>query len=100
MRTWFFMASGLIVWAAHLLGVYGLASAADVLARTDAAPALWSIGALTFACAVADAVILFIAKRQGRRAVSAPSRFIASIAGLGAGLSLVAVIWQGLPALF
>lgn len=63
MRFWLFMLGGLLIWAAHFLGLYLLSSAADV-ARGDAgawnafgltfsALCLASIGALCWKCLVA-----------------------------------------------
>ena len=99
MRTWLFMLAGLIVWAVHFMGVYAIASVADVVGQADAPPALWLISVLTLICATADALILAAAMRQGRRATDGLERLICSLAGLAAAISIVAVLWQGLPAL-
>ena len=63
MRFWLLMLGGLLVWAAHFMGLYLLSSAADV-AREDAgawnalgltfsALCLASIGALCWKCLIA-----------------------------------------------
>lgn len=99
MRPWLYMLGGLIVWAVHFLGVYLIASIADVAARADVPPALWAVGGFTLACLAADALILAAAWRRGRTQADPVNRFADLIAGLGAGISFVAVAWQGLPAL-
>ena len=99
MRAWLFMLAGLIVWAVHFMGVYAIASVADVVGQADAPPALWLISVLTLICATADALILAAAMRQGRRATDDLERLICSLARLAAAISIVAVLWQGLPAL-
>ncbi|RAK52187.1 hypothetical protein [Phenylobacterium deserti] len=99
MRAWAFMLGGLIVWAIHFMGVYGIASIAEVAGRADAAGSLYTVTALTVLCAGLDVALLLKAWRRGRRVTGDLAPFQASIAGLGAGFSLLAVIWQGLPAL-
>lgn len=98
MRAWAFMLAGLLVWAAHLTGVYAIASVADVVAAPNVGPARWAVGLLTAACAAADLGLLAAARRRANQAADGLGRFTTSTAGLGAGLSLVAVLWQGLPA--
>lgn len=98
MRRWLFLLGGLIVWLAHFLGVYGIASVADVaLRRADAPAALWTIVGFTAACAAIDLLVLFAALPRLRRAADSVDRFISGGAAFNAGLSFVAVVWQGLP---
>jgi len=92
------MLAGLGVWAAHLTGVYAIASIADVVAVAHVGPARWAVGLLTLACVAADLALLASARRRARRPADGLGRFTVSTAGLGAGLSLVAVLWQALPA--
>lgn len=99
MRRWLLMLAGLLVWTVHFLGVYGIASVAEVVDRADAPPARWTVGAFTLACIAADAAIGAAALRSLRRETDGLNRFIAKAAALAAGLSAIAVIWQGLPAL-
>lgn len=98
MRRWLFMLGGLLVWAVHFLGVYSIASVFDVVARADIAPSRIGVGLLTLVCACADVLILAAALRLVRRAGDEADRFIAYLAAASAGLSLIAVLWQGLPA--
>jgi hypothetical protein len=94
---WLLLLGGLIVWFVHFLGVYGIASVADVVQEAEAPAALWTIVGFTLACAAADVAIGAAAIPRLRRAVDSLDRFIAGGAAFNAGLSLVAVIWQGLP---
>ena len=99
MGRWLYMLGGLLVWAAHFLGVYGIASVADVVDEADAPAALWAIAAYTLACGAADVALGAVAVRALRRGGERLDRFAHGLAALSAGLSLVAVIWQGLPVL-
>lgn len=95
MRPWIFMLGGLIVWAAHFSALYGIYSIAHVaLGRADHPTALGAAAAATLAAAAADLLMLHAAVRRGGDA------FTALLAGGGAAISLIAVIWQGLTALF
>lgn len=98
MRTWAWMLGGLLIWAGHFLGVYTLSSVADVVSRADD-PA-WRAIALGFsvACVAALGVLLVLAARRLRRP-AAGSRLTDQLAALGAGLALIAVVWQALPTL-
>ncbi|RHW16445.1 hypothetical protein D1610_15165 [Sphingomonas gilva] len=94
MRAWLLLLGGLIVWAVHFFGLYIVAS---VFLTTDTARMLALL--VTLACLIADAMLLAAAMRANRAADDGTRRWIASLAALGAAISLVAVIWQGLPAL-
>lgn len=100
MRRWLPLLGGLIVWAAHFLGVYAIASVADVLGQADARAAIWSVAGFTLLCAAADVAIGLFALRGDRGSDDGMERLIHRGGAWGAGLSLVAVLWQGLPILF
>ncbi|MGA0544098.1 hypothetical protein ACO2Q1_02360 [Brevundimonas sp. VNH65] len=97
MRAWVWMTSGLLVWAAHFLGVYSLASLADVVATTD--DPVWRAATLAFSlgCALTTAGLLWLAVRRLRRSETERLRFQNQLAALGAGVSFVAICWQALP---
>lgn len=102
MIRWLFLLGGLLIWAAHFAGVYAIASVADVVASADVPAARLMAGGLTAACAAADAALLWLCAalaRTPRARQDALTGFMVSVAGLGALLSLAAVVWQGLPAL-
>jgi len=91
------MRGGLLVWTVHFLGVYTLASLADVIARADD-PA-WRGAGLVFSgvCLLASAVLLALAARRLRRTGDEGWGFPDQLAALGAGLALIAIVWQSLP---
>ncbi len=95
MRLWLIMLGGLLVWAVHFFALYAVGSIAisGALARIG-----WA--SLTAACIAADLVVLVLVIRRSR--ASKPASFAAWAAGTGtvaALLSIIAVLWQGLPAI-
>lgn len=101
MWPWLYLLAGPLIWAAHFAGAYAIASLAEVTSRADAPWALAAVGGLTLVCAGLD-VALFVWTL--RRPAPVPSDaalagFWRSTAGLGALMSLIAVLWQGLPVL-
>lgn len=101
MWPWLYLFGGPLIWAAHFAGAYAIASLADVTSRSDAPWALAAVSGLTLVCAGLD-VVLFL--WTVRRPAPVPSDaafagFWRSTAGLGAIVSLIAVLWQGLPVL-
>lgn len=99
MVRWLIMLGGLVVWLIHFLGVYAIASAADVWRQADAPPAIWTIIGFTLACAAANVAIAAAALPRMRRAGDSLDRFMFGGGAFNAGLSFVAVLWQGLPAI-
>ncbi len=99
MGRWVFTLGGLLIWAAHFLGVYAIASLADMTGRADAVA--WRMAALGFSglCGLAVAVHLLAAiSRLGFSGARGPAgRFMTEIAALGSGLALLAIVWQALP---
>jgi len=88
MRTWAILLGGLVVWAVHFFGLYAVA---------EIAPKPWLVAALTLACLAANLWLLLHVRR-----LTKTDEFHAwrrSVAMGGAGLSLLAVAWQALPAL-
>lgn len=99
MRAWVWMTGGLILWAVHFLGMYGLSSLADVVARADD-PGWRMIGQVfSGLCLLVSAALLVVAIRRLRRAKDAAGRFRDQLAALGAAIALVAIPWQALPTL-
>jgi hypothetical protein len=96
MRTWALLLGGLIAWAAQFFTLYIVAS---VLGTTALARAI-SI-AVTLAAFGADIIVIVRAARWRNAAdTDRYGRWLASLALLGAGLSAVAIVWQGMPAIF
>lgn len=95
MRAWAFMLGGLIVWTVHFFSIYIVAS---IFLTSDVARILTVL--ITLACLAADGVLLTSALRLLRGGgTDEAGRWNISLAALAAAISLVAVAWQGLPAL-
>lgn len=94
MREWRMMLGPFLIWAAHFVLVYALASLADI--RPASESGLWrTLGlALSLCCIIGLAAVM----AWGRSS----SRFspLAKRLGLfGGGIALLAVAWQSLPLL-
>ena len=95
MRAWAFMLGGMIVWAIHFFALYIVAS---VFLTSTTSRILTVV--ITLACLAAAGILLSKAARAIRReGGDAFSRWQTYFAGLTAALALVAILWQGLPAL-
>lgn len=98
MKRWAFMLGGLIVWSAHFLGVYVIASIADVVAD-DAHPlSRAAVGAFTALCFLAAGALTLAAARRWRRGDAGEMGFEHAIAATGGAVAAVSILWQGLPA--
>ena len=93
MREWTILLGGLVIWAAHFFVLYGIAS---VLPGKPAATGLVLVA--TLVAAPAAGVILWRAI-AGLRKPDPLDRWMAQVGAVGAALSLVAVIWQAVPAI-
>ena len=94
-ERWLVLA-GLVVWTAHFFGLYLIASI-----WLAAPTARWAALAYTAVCLGADLWILRRTAAAIRHADEGPvDRWMLTIGFLGAALSTLAVVWQGLPALF
>lgn len=91
MRTWSILLGGMIVWTAHFFALYIIGSIflATPLAR-------WLAAAVTLICIAADVRLLFWIRARRDTLFEG---WAASVGLILAGLSLVAVVWQGLPVL-
>lgn len=96
MLRWLAMFSGLLIWGLHFMGVYAIASIADVVADADAAIARAAVGVFTAAC-VAALVAIFVATLRRARPADDVDGLVHLSAQVGSGVSIIAVLWQGLP---
>lgn len=94
MRAWSFLLGGMIVWAIHFFALYIVVSIflTSMLTRV-------LVLAITLACLAAAGYILLRATKEWSGSTDAPDKWGHGLAALFAALALVAVIWQGLPAL-
>ena len=97
MMRWAWMMGGLIVWTVHFMGVYAIASLADVVSRAD--DFAWRMGGLAFsgACVLAALALTVAAARRVRKPADPSTRFGDQLALLGGGVATVAIVWQALP---
>lgn len=97
MLRWAWILGGLIVWTVHFMGVYGIASLADVVSRAD--DPVWRMIGLAFsvACLAAAVGLALWAGRRLRGGNDAAAGFGDQLALLGAALAAVAIVWQALP---
>ncbi|MCR5880664.1 hypothetical protein [Phenylobacterium sp. J367] len=99
MPRWSYALGGLIAWTVHFSGVYAFVSLdAQTVARDGA---LWraASAALSAACLAACVAVAVVAARRLRRRREAGVALMDQLALLGAGVALVAILWQTLAVL-
>lgn len=96
---WLKMTGGLLIWAAHFMGLYLIASAADVWATSEAWP--WRLAGLVFsaACLLATVGVALWLIRQ-RPAPQEPEAWERQIGLTGAMIAAVSIVWQTGPLAF
>jgi len=97
MGRWIWMLGGLIVWTVHFMGVYAIASLADVVSRAD--DPVWRMAGLAFSglCLLAAVAVTVAGGRRLRRETDTAAGFGDQLAVLGGGVATVAIVWQALP---
>ena len=98
MRRWLAMTAGLLIWAVHFLGLYLLASVADVWSCIDAAAGRWAGLGFSLLCLAAIAVVAALMIR--RPAPEGTDGWERRVALTGALVAAVAVAWQTAPLAF
>lgn len=91
MRTWTILLGGMIVWTAHFFALYFIGS---IFLSTSLAR--WLVVVATLLCVAADLRLFFWIRARRDMILDG---WAASVGLVLTGLSLVAVVWQGLPAL-
>jgi hypothetical protein len=94
MRTWGLMLGGLLVWTADFFLLYGIAS---IFLTTPIARILAII--VTVGAVAANLWLMSLSWKRYSSPASDLERWAAWIGLLGAAVSAVAVVWQGLPAI-
>lgn len=95
MRVWLVLLGGMIVWTIHFFSIYAFGS---IWLTSPTARVL--TGLVTALCLAADAAIFVLCARLTPSTAPGLPLYWPARAGLiGAGLSFIAVLWQGLPAL-
>ena len=94
MRSWGLLFGGLLVWAADFFLLYGIAS---IFLTTPIARILSMV--VTLGALAADTWLILLGWKHYSSPADNYERWIGWIALLGAAISAVAVLWQGLPAI-
>ena len=99
MGRWLFALGGLLVWTAHFLGVYLIAS----LAHLSGGAAHWAMIWLAYsaACVVTAIALTWTAARRmrARDRSEGALHLLDQLAVTGGGVGVVAIVWQSLPGL-
>lgn len=98
MRTWGMMLGGLLIWALHFIGVYIIASVADVVATAD--DFAWRMGGLAFGGLCLLAILASAWRAYGALRVAPQNdlvRFGAWLGLLGGAIGATGVIFQSMP---
>jgi hypothetical protein len=96
MRPWLVLLGGLLVWAAHFFAVYGFASLLPGTSLARWLTALLTLGGLVILAAMA----LPSRRRAHAQGDGDLASWLNRLELLGLALAAVAVLYQGLPALF
>ena len=99
MRPWLFLLGPFLLWGLHFGGVYAIASVFDVISEADTPGSRWTTALFSLACLIAAIALGVASARGATRETSEARRWMMSISALGAALTAISVIWQGLPAL-
>lgn len=100
--SWLFLLGGMLIWIAHFSAVYAASSVGALYGDANSGAVKLAVAALTLAAAIGDGALLFAAAGRAprlRREGDDLERFWNGAAALGAFISFVAVLWQGLPVL-
>jgi hypothetical protein len=94
MRTWAYLLGGLIVWAVQFFALY---IAASIFLTTMTTRVI--AGMVTLLCLAAAGWLTWSACRRHKGRDDRFVRWSDNIAIMSGGTALIAVLWQGLPAL-
>lgn len=103
----FRMLSGLMIWAAHFLGIYIFTALACARRFAEVnwlgiGVVPWMIGAATLAAATATLFVIWLAMRDARLSTSrnTTSSFVPWMTAAFGGLAFMAILWEALPVLW
>ncbi|PVM89602.1 hypothetical protein [Caulobacter radicis] len=99
MRAWLTLLGGLVLWAAHFLAAYAIASLVDISSYEHQAPLTWLLASLTLACVLAAVALAARAWRATRRP-DLGGAFVQRLSVLASMLSAIAIMWQSAPFLW
>lgn len=93
MRSWLILLAGLIVWTVHFFLLYGIGEFGG-----DGGGARATVLIVTFLCLAANGGLMAVLLRT--RGADDYERWRNRSALIGILLSIIAIVWQGLPLLF
>jgi hypothetical protein len=99
MKAWAWMLGGLILWGIHFVGVYVIASIADVVARADHPVGRMIALGFSGLCVAVGVALGLVAFRRLKNAREEAARFRRELTVMGYGVAVVAMVWQALPTL-
>lgn len=95
MKSWLFLLGGLLIWTVHFFGIYAIGS---LLPGNELAN--WAVLAHTaLSLGAAGWLLLLLVRRKRTQRHDDLDRWSSALAGWGYALAIVAVIFQGLPAI-
>jgi hypothetical protein len=99
---WLALIGGLLIWAVHFVGVYTIASLADVWWSAEELGARWIAVAFSLACLLATAVVaLWVWRRPSRPLdLTGLSDWEQGVGLTGAGVAAISILWQTAPLAF
>lgn len=99
MNTWLSLLGGLVLWAAHFLAAYAIASLADLSPPEHQTPLNWLLAGVTLACVLAAIALAVRAWRASRRP-GLGGVFVHRLSALASTLAAIAIVWQSAPFLW
>lgn len=99
MNAWLSLLGGLLLWAAHFLAAYAIASLADISPYEHQAPLTWLLAGLTLACVLA-AIALAVRAWCASRRPGLGGVFVPRLSVLASTLAAIAIVWQSAPFLW
>lgn len=94
MKRWMWMLGGLIVWAAHFFAIYAAASIFPGERTANILALLATLGAL-----IVNGLLIRMSLARRKARLDRFDSWTWRLAASSAAISIIAVIWQGLPAM-
>jgi len=99
MTRWLRMIGGLLIWAAHFIGLYLMSSAADVWSSSEAPGPRWMGLVFSLGCLVA-LIAMAVWLGRGRRGGIGPEAWERRVGLTSALVAGIGVLWQTAPLAF
>lgn len=99
MTRWLRMTGGLLIWAAHFIGVYLISSAADVWSSSEAPGPRWLGLSFSMVCLL-SIIAIAVWLGRGRREGFGPEAWERRVGLTSALVAGIGVLWQTAPLAF